>query len=1195
MNFKISKFKTLAFVALSSIAPVKADIIINEVMPSNLSTYMDDLYNYSGWAEVYNSGTASVNLKGYTFEATSSDTVSEKATIDYDCNIPAGGYKLFFFDKITGVNNHFSFKMDADGGTLALLDADSKTVSSLAYGEMYSYISYGVNGTSKGYMQPTPGAANSNAYTGLSTARCAKPTFSTTPGLYDESKSVSTTLASTTSDTKIYYTTNGSEPTDKNGKLYTGEITMTKNTVIRARAYADGMLPSAITTGSYIFNDSQHSYCTGFTSPIVSLVTDSANFYDNKIGICVTGTNGVAGTKSCVSEKANFNQDWERPVNFEFIVDKKSAFSQEVEAKVMGGCSRQASYKVKSLKLGSSKKCGSDMNKMKYSFFPDRTYKKYKSVHLRNGGNAYPGLKFRDGFMQALIQKTGIDYQSYRPVAYYIDGVYQGFMGLRERMNHDYLWTHYDLDDDDIDLISISDETYAAEDGDVEAYESMIAAANSDPSSDSYYNTMNTLMDMNEYLDYMIFEQFIVNTDWPSNNNKIWRSRHNGRFRWLLYDTDFGFGYYGGAAPNYTSYTTDMIKFCKGEGEVINWGNGEDKGEYYAFTEATKWKTELFAQLMKNDEFRSKYLIRTLYHLATDLSTDKIKTVWDSISNDAYGEYCAANNPNQYWKLTYDKDDDATAILSFAEKRPAYVLQYLAEEFGGSAVNLNITSDNDDAQFIINGERWNQSSYVGSYVSNNKLTVTPVAPIGYKFDHWILSSSASGSVIDSKSQWRYYYNNDMPAKDWMSTKYDDAAWSEGTGLFGYGTSNTYTTALDYGDDASAKYVTAYFRTNFTLDKADQYSKLTASLTYDDGVVVYVNGKEVKRLNIADTTVDNNVLATTYVNDATATFDINDSLLVDGDNIIAVEVHQNSVSSSDMTFSMTINGIGYSSETKSTTPTYSANVVEDLEMKAYFTKCDVDIPLVINEICVSNKKEGGYADECGNYGDWIEIYNNGTESIDLAGMYISDNAKKKDKYQFPYTDEVNTVVAPGEHKLIWCDDETWNGALHTSFKLSMGTASPVILSYKSGDNIVTLDSITYGKDLGENQTYGRKVDASDSWTIFSYNEADGDSVLTFATTPGEANGSISTDIDAVLTNANYYVAVYPNPAHDVIYVKAKNEKASSIGIYDNLGRQLVAAKLTKEEQQINISNLTRGIYLMKIETSKGPKCIKFVKE
>ena len=1191
------KLGALLALGLGALNTIQAAVTISEVMPANIGTYMNELYEYSGYVELHNDGTTDVDLKGYYLTLTT-DGVAENSTINYSLTVKAGGYKLLYYDKKDSIEGHLSQKMDPDGAALVLYNGSGSQVSALTYPALPAYLAYGVNGSTTGYMLPTPAAANSDAYVKYSV--CATPTFGTKPGLFSDATSGSTAISCSQSGATIYYTTDGTLPSNTHGTKYTGEIAMSKNTVLRAIAYVDGYLPSAINTASYLFKDDAHSYCGGFTVPIVSIVSDPANFTNDTIGMATIGTNGISSGRSCLTGDANYNQDWHRPVNFEFIKDGSSVFNQEVEASIMGGCSR--GYDVKSLKLASNKKCGTGKKKMKYAFFDDRDISKYKSVHLRNGGNAYNGIRFRDGFMQTLIQKTGIDYQSYRPVAYYLNGVYQGFIGLRERMNEDYLWSHYDLDEDDLDVITVSDKGSEASCGTLDGWNNLMTTCKESPTDSGYYSKMNQLMDINEYLDYMIFEQFIVNTDWPSNNNKMWRKNtNNGRFRWMIYDTDFGFGLYGGSAPNYTSYTTDMIQFSLGEGSVVNWGNGASSGDGYAFTTASNWKVLLFKSLMQNPEFKSKYLMKSLIHLNTDLSTSHIKTVWDSISADAESEFCASHSPNEYYKYTYGSDDEVTTILTFAEKRPGYVYDYLASYYGGSLIDLKINSNIANAKWDLNGVRWDSSEYNSKYVRNNTLTVLPIAPANYTFDHWELSSSPSAVLLNDSSEWRYFYDSAAPSGSWTENSYDDSDWKTGKGKFGYGSSTDYTTTLDYGDSTSNKYITSYYRTDFTVSDKKQFSKLTVNLTYDDGVVIYLNGKEVKRINLSDSTaIDYSSLATTYVNDATSSFDIDSSYLQQGINVLAVEVHQNSVSSSDMTFKLNLTGVGCNTSTTSTTKLYSATVTDNLTLKAIFKADDSPLPLLLNEICSSNNSEGGYADEYDNYGDFVEIYNNSNEAIDLGGMYLSDNAANLQKYQIPTTNsDVTTLPAKG-HKIIWCDGETWQGELHAGFKLSMGTKTKVILSRDNNGSVETIDTTSYPALLGTNETYGRSTDAASDWIIFiPCDSATQKSDTVYAPTPGEANGTIrchTAGIEEVATHVEpQEVNIYPNPVEEELNIDTKEQDLKEINIYNLSGSKVYTQTASGRSYKANLRGLASGVYTLQIQTDKTLIRLKFIKK
>lgn len=161
--------------------------------------------------------------------------------------------------------------------------------------------------------------------------------------------------------------------------------------------------------------------------------------------------------------------------------------------------------------------------------------------------------------------------------------------------------------------------------------------------------------------------------------------------------------------------------------------------------------------------------------------------------------------------------------------------------------------------------------------------------------------------IASQSLWRYNDTGVDLGTDWKNTTYDDSAWTFGNSILGYG-DGVESATLDYGSDANNKYPTYYLRHTFDVDDASQYGNLLFSVLKDDGVVVYVNGTEAFRMNMPDGEITYN----TYASSATAGSDeevwnkiSTANLLQDGENVIAVELHQADATSSDLRFDMQV--------------------------------------------------------------------------------------------------------------------------------------------------------------------------------------------------------------------------------------------------------------------------------------------------
>jgi len=153
--------------------------------------------------------------------------------------------------------------------------------------------------------------------------------------------------------------------------------------------------------------------------------------------------------------------------------------------------------------------------------------------------------------------------------------------------------------------------------------------------------------------------------------------------------------------------------------------------------------------------------------------------------------------------------------------------------------------------------------------------------------------------------WAYWDGAMAPEGDWTSPDFDDSAWARGTGTLGYG--DAQTTVISYGPDPNAKYTTAWFRGSFSVSDLASIDGLLVDLVRDDGAVVYLNGFEVARSNMPTGTVDASTPALAAVGgaDETTAFRMGAAVaaLVEGTNVLAVEVHQATPSSSDLSFDL----------------------------------------------------------------------------------------------------------------------------------------------------------------------------------------------------------------------------------------------------------------------------------------------------
>jgi predicted MPP superfamily phosphohydrolase len=161
-----------------------------------------------------------------------------------------------------------------------------------------------------------------------------------------------------------------------------------------------------------------------------------------------------------------------------------------------------------------------------------------------------------------------------------------------------------------------------------------------------------------------------------------------------------------------------------------------------------------------------------------------------------------------------------------------------------------------------------------------------------------LPLSAQTNLVNYGSSWSYYDNQNEPsdqgALDWNDVLYDDSSWSTGNAELGYGDG-------DEATNINSNTLTGYFRQEFNVADPNAFGDLNLDLTYDDGAVVYLNGSEVWRVNMPGGTISYGTFSSSTIgNNATTSTTISDVLLT-GTNVISVEMHQRSATSSDISF------------------------------------------------------------------------------------------------------------------------------------------------------------------------------------------------------------------------------------------------------------------------------------------------------
>ncbi len=1073
--------------------PVRADgdaskIIINEIQVANIDGFIDPSYNYGGWVELFNPTDESITI-GKLYVSNDPQNLKMFQLPITAGTISAHGFRNIWFDHYdtgdkysTQARKQVNFKLAYEGGVIYISNADGNLLLQQAYPHAIQRCSYArtADGGGEWRMCSTPTPASSNAGSTFADVQLAAPVVDTDARLFTEPFTVRVQVPQ---GATLRYTTDGSTPTLTNGSVSDdGVFQVDGSTAIyRFRLFRDGFLPSAVVTRSYIYKDREYYL------PIVSVVTDNKNLFDNRIGAYTVGTNGITGNG--VSYATNKNRSWERPVNFEYLVPDDDggsflmALSQECDFEVMGGWSRNlyapnASFRLKGGKyyLG--------QNFLPYPFFKEKPYTKTKTLTVRNGGNdGYARIK--DAATHQIILRSGfyVDCQETQPAHVFINGKFYFTFNLREANNKNHGYANYGIDNDEMDQFEINSvkgyEQKVGTDAAFKQWMSLATQLGNNPSDGTLYEQICQLVDIDEYCNYMAAECYVGSSDWLTNSNNVkgYRSWADGKFHLVFMDLDAAFS------------DTNMLANLAGKLKDSRYSTGRN------------FLIDIFLNMMKYEPFRKRFIDAFCLVDGSVFEAQRSAAIINGLrdlTSVAIGFEGTTNN------LYSSAADLLSRIIGNRSSRMNNFRRYLGLD-GGLSVELG--SNIAGASILANGQEVPTGAFSGTLYP--PMTLMARGPAGYRFTGWRLRPETpdyqTTTLFGINDSWDYYDKGAIASKYWRAVAYSAPDWSAGQAPFGFGNvgingTSDYNTTLDYGGDAGNKRPTYYFRKSFQLTEApsdDDVFELTAYV--DDGCVVYVNGREAGRYLMPDGDVSYEDYATTYAGSTPGRYSIiiDKGLLQQGRNVVAVEVHNTSAGSSDIYWAAEL-----TRSVRSEDPVVATTEQLDLSSLAGFSSgrltatyeplhddellANVATPLKLNEVSAGNSV---FINELFKKNDWVELYNSTDSELDVAGLYISDNLNNPFKYQISASPAINTRVQPHGHLVVWADGLEPTTKLHAPFKLSnQGGESVCIIS---SDDFVQnnasffeahpslrefADAVTYPAHAGD-QSVGRYPDGS----------------------------------------------------------------------------------------------------------------------
>ncbi len=711
----------LLVVALAALSPARAQVVVNELLASNDATLADPDYGEFGdWLELHNPTAAPVDLGGF-FLTDDLDEPDRWRIPDGTVLAPGAFLVVWTDDYDAGPPEtaalHTDFKLSGGGETVGLFDPAGAVVDTVTFGEQETDVSYGryPDGGDWRFATPTPGAPNAE---GVLDAPLDAPAVSLASGFYSGGESV---RLGAEAGATVRYTLDGSAPTAES-PAYTGPLVLDATTVLRAAAFAPDRPASAPVARTFFVDEASEL-------PVISLVTDPAGFFSDTTGIYVEGTNGIPGR--CREDPVNWNRDWERETQFTFFEPDGTSghtlvLDQGAGVAIFGGCSRI--YPQKSLELHARSQYGaSDFG---YRFFADVDIDSFDDLVLRSSAQDWWRTMFRDGMIQTVTRPLDLDDQAYRPTVVFLNGQYWGIHNLREKLNADWVAGHTDLDDDDVEVID-----GGPYQGQSEHFDGLLALLDGDTNDPTTFAQVEARMDVDAYLDYLVAEIYSANGDWPGNNVKLWRPRTpDGRWRWMFYDLDFGFG--GNGIGQTDSNTLAQALDPAGPA----WPN-------------PPWSTFLNRRLFENDGFRHAFVQRLAAHMTTTFEPARVVGIIDSLQANIAAEI-PRHKTRWPQSISFGSSWDGLVEImrSFARGRAVQVRGHVTDQFDDVSGSARLwVSASEGGHVTAEGVPMPRATpadpFGGVFFRDVPVRLAAVPDSGYVFVGWSGLSDAEADTV----------------------------------------------------------------------------------------------------------------------------------------------------------------------------------------------------------------------------------------------------------------------------------------------------------------------------------------------------------------------------------------------------------------------------------------------------------------
>ncbi|WP_341407358.1 lamin tail domain-containing protein [Luteolibacter soli] len=779
---------------------------------------------------------------------------------------------------------------------------------------------------------------------------------------------VTVAITSPTPGVTINYTLDGSTPSATAGTTYTGPLTISSTSVLRAIATKPGWESTDVDTQTYLFlNDVITQSSTGTpppgwpsasgTSQVLDygMDPDIVNHSNPDIGGQASVKAAIAslpavsittdlpnlfnmnGSQGIYSNPNNRGFAWERPASLEWInppngtnPNGTSEFQVNAGLRLRGGYSRSTDNPKHSFRAFFRGEYGD--SKLTYPLFGRYGAQEFDQIDFRTAQNyswSFGGDDANTFLREESTRQAQLDMgQPGSHVRYFhlfLNGQYWGLYNLDERTEADFAESYFGGHSADYDVVKAeqtADYTVGATDGTLVAWQDLWNKAKThraNPTNANYFRLMGrgangvtptadpVLLDPDNLIDYLLLTFWTGNLDGCTSaflgndraNNWFGSRRRDGNpgqgFRFFAHDFEHTFfnvdedrtGPF--TAPNESNFSYSNPMFL--HQDLI--GNAEYR---------MRWADRVHKQLFNNGPFTPNAWQNRINKLA-GVVDDAI------IAESARWGDAKVSTPKtrQTWINAQN------SLLNYLPQRTSVILNQLRADGLYPTLDAPVVTpfggyQNSGVQAVINGPASSTWYYmpdgsdpraVGGAVKSGALTYT--------------SATTSEDLIPmSASGWKYLSDGSNQGTTWRAAAFSDASWSTGTAELGYGDGDETTIIPITEVSPGQKTATSYFRRAFSVTNPGQITNLNVTVEYDDAYAVYLNGTRIAGNLPVDPAY--NYYAGNNIEDTLATTQVNPALLLAGNNVIAVEIHQSAPTSSDISMNLSLTA------TRSSTPT-----------------------------------------------------------------------------------------------------------------------------------------------------------------------------------------------------------------------------------------------------------------------------------